>query len=147
MKSGTYRLSVGLVGFLQDKTPTSCEPRRALVEFPENPPKSDYEPDHIRAAKCADPATDRAAWARDIVPDSRNPLIPPDVRAKIENIEPEARAKGWPAELLWNCGFWDYPRGLAGVLDAEDEIDEVTPEYVVILKSRRDLLRFRRHVG
>ena len=31
-------------------------------------------------------------------------------------LEAEARGKGWTAELLWNAGFWDMPRGLAAVL-------------------------------
>ena len=82
-----------------------------------------------------------------MTPNSRLPLIPPDVREKIEAIESEARGKGWPAELLWNCGFWDCPRSLAALLEPEDEIAEVTPDYIAILKLRRELLRFRRHAG
>jgi hypothetical protein len=74
-------------------------------------------------------------------------LVTSEVRAKIEAIEPEARGLGWPAELLWNNGFWDSPRGLAAVLDPEDEIAEVTPNYIAILKVHRDLLRFRRHLA
>jgi hypothetical protein len=58
------------------------------------------------------------------MPDSRNPLIPTEVRAKIESIEADARTKGWPPELLYNSNFWDYPRGLAAILDANDEITE-----------------------
>jgi hypothetical protein len=84
---------------------------------------------------------------RNITPDSRHPLIGPEVRAKIEAIEPDARAKGWPAELLWNNAFWDLPRGLAAALDDDDEIVEVTPDHIKILKCRRDVLRFLRHVG
>ena len=63
----------------------------------------------------------------------------------IEAIEAETRAKGWPPELLWSSGYWDLPRGLAAVLDSEDEIVKVTPDYIAILKTRRDLLRFRRY--
>lgn len=111
--------------------------------------------ERVRAAKPAllallarpEPAAVRAAWTRDVTPDSRQPLIPPEVRAKVEAIEADARAKGWPPELLWNGGFWDCPRGLAAVLDPEDEIVEVGPEYIAILKLRRDLLRFRRHAA
>jgi hypothetical protein len=82
-----------------------------------------------------------------MVPDSRHPLIPYAVREKIEVIEAEARRLGWPPELLWNAGFWDRPRGLAALLNPEDEIVEVTPECIGILKHRRDLLPFRRHVA
>lgn len=90
--------------------------------------------------------SDRPAWTRTITPDSRHPLIPPEVRAKIEAIETEARRLGWPPELLWNGGFyWDCPRGLAAVLEPEDEITEVTPDHIAILKVERDLVRFQRH--
>lgn len=85
-----------------------------------------------------------ADWAAAAVPDSRAPLVPPEIRAKIETVESDARAKGWPAELLWGSGFWDCPRGLAAVLEADDEIAEVTDAEIVILKTRHDLLRFRR---
>lgn len=84
---------------------------------------------------------------RSIAPDSRHPLVEPTVRATVEAIEPEARAKGWPPELLWNANFWDLPRGLAAVLDAADEIVEVAPDYIAVLKTRRDLLRFRRYAS
>jgi hypothetical protein len=84
---------------------------------------------------------------RSRVPNSRNPLIPPEVRAKIEAIELHARSKGWPVELLYNANFWDWPRGLAALLDAADEIGEVTCDYIEILKVRPDVLRFRRHIG
>jgi hypothetical protein len=98
---------------------------------------------HLRT----DPVGDRATWTRSVTPDSRHPLIPPEVRAKIENIEADARAKGWPPELLYNVNFWDSPRGLAAVLDLQDEIVEVTSDHIAILKTRRDLLKFRRHAA
>ena len=59
----------------------------------------------------------------------------------------DARAKGWPAELLWNAGFSDCLRGLAAVVDPDDEIVEVTSDTTPILKCRRDLLSFRRHIA
>lgn len=77
-------------------------------------------------------------------PDSRHPPISPEVRAKIEAIEDEARRAGWPHELLWNAGFWDLPRGLAAVLEADDEIAEVTADAIKILKMRGELQTFRR---
>jgi hypothetical protein len=90
---------------------------------------------------------ERPSEVRIVTPDSRHPLVPPEVRAKIESIEADARAKGWPAELLWNGGFWDCPRGLAALLDPADEIGEVTPDFIEIVKTRRDLVRFRRLVA
>jgi len=36
---------------------------------------------------------------------------------------------------------------LAALIDAEDEIAEVTPDFIAILKTRRDLLRFRQHAA
>jgi len=84
-----------------------------------------------------------------MTPDSRHPLIEPAVRAKLEAIEAEARAKGWPPELLWNGNFWDCPRGLAAVLDPGDEITEVAVavDHITILKVKRDLLNFRRYAA
>jgi hypothetical protein len=77
--------------------------------------------------------------------DSRHPLIGREVRTKIENIEGEARRLGWPPELLWNNSFWDLPRGLAAVVDDEDEIVQVAYDQIKILKTHRDILVFRRH--
>lgn len=93
------------------------------------------------------PSDGRAAWPRSVAPDSRRPLIEPTVRAKLEEIEAEAHAKGWPPELLWNGNFWDCPRGLAAVLDPDDEIIEVAVDHITILKVKRDLLNFRRQVA
>jgi hypothetical protein len=93
------------------------------------------------------PGVDPATWSRTVTPNSRHPLIPDVVREKIAAIEGEARNLGWPPELLWNANFWDAPRGLAAVLDANDEIAEVTAEYISILKVKRDLLKFRRHAA
>jgi hypothetical protein len=82
-----------------------------------------------------------------ITPNSRSPLVPPAVRTLIEGIEADARAKGWPAELLWNAEFWGSPRGLATVLDDDDAIVEVTPDYIGILKTHSSILRFQRRVS
>jgi hypothetical protein len=84
--------------------------------------------------------------APSVVPNSRSPLIPDRIRAKIEAIEAEARAKGWPAELLWNNVFWGRPRGLAAVLEPGDVITEVTPDHIVILTGGREFQRFSRYV-
>jgi hypothetical protein len=93
------------------------------------------------------PGVDPATWSRTVTPNSRHPLIPDVVREKIAAIEPTARNLGWPPELLWNANFWDAPRGLAAVLDANDEIAEVTADYISILKVKHDILRFRRHAA
>jgi hypothetical protein len=110
-------------------------PGARLVEVRESPTK-------LASASQVDL---RASWPRSVAPDSRRPLIPPEVRAKIEAIERDARGMGWPPEILWSANFWDLPRGLAAVLDAEDEIAEVTREFIIILKTKRDLLGFRRY--
>jgi hypothetical protein len=111
-------------------------------------PKTRVTPELVVAVREHKPALlARLQVVRNVTPDSRNPLLRPDVRAKIQAVEAEARAKGWPAELLWNAGFWDGPRGLAAVLDSEDEIGDITSDYIEILKTRRDLLRFRRQIG
>jgi hypothetical protein len=90
------------------------------------------------------PGIEPATWSRAVTPNSRHPLIPDVVREKIAAIEPAARNLGWPPELLWSSGFWDSPRGLAAVLDVDDEIVEVAAGYIAILKVKRDLLKFRR---
>ena len=86
-------------------------------------------------------------WRQGITPNSRGPLIPAIVRAKLEAIEPEARRLGWPVELLYNSNFRDCPSGLAAVLGVNDEIVEVTPDYIKILVSQRNVLRFPRRVS
>jgi hypothetical protein len=109
---------------------------------------TDGDREAIRAHKVALLAHARAERpTRDMAPDSRHPLIPDTIREKIEAIEAEARAKGWPAELLWNNAIWDLPRGIAAVLDADDEIGEVTPDYIEIWKLRRNRQRFMRRVA
>jgi hypothetical protein len=55
-----------------------------------------------------------------MTPNSRRPLISDAVRSVIEAIEGDARAQGWPAELLWNTEPWGSPRGRASMLDEKD---------------------------
>ena len=90
------------------------------------------------------PEFEPANWRRHGPFNSRSPVIPPEIRAKIEAIEAEARHLGWDPQRLWNSNFWDSPRGLAAVLDDTDEIIEVTADSIEILKTKRDLLRFYR---
>jgi ribosomal protein L37AE/L43A len=106
-----------------------------------------HPPVDTPAERCTLPGVESASWIRNVTPNSRAPLIPDAVREKIAAIEGDARNLGWPPELLWNANFWDSPRGLAAVLDADDEIAEVTAEYISILKVKRDLLKFRRHAA
>jgi hypothetical protein len=148
MKSNTSKLSVGFVGFLEHRTPDTIEgvhsESHANIGFPKNPQTPDSEPDNLPGEPAAE---GHASWTRTMVPDSRQPLTPPEVRAKIEAIEAEARALGWPPELLWNAGFWDCPRGLAAVLDLEDELVNVMTDQIVIRKMGGNMLRFRRHAS
>ena len=109
---------------------------------------TDADREAIRAHKAGLVARVRGQrLAREVTPDSRHPLIPNTIRAKIEVIEADARANGWPAELLWNNAHWDLPRGLAAVLDADDEIGEVTPDYIEIWKLSLDRQRFMRRIS
>jgi hypothetical protein len=89
------------------------------------------------------------SWRRDpsTPPNSRNPLVPDAIRAKIEAIEDEARQLGWEPERLWNSNFWDQPRGLAAIMDEGDEIAEVSADSIAILKTERRLVRFHRWVA
>jgi len=109
----------------------------------------------MRSQRDLDPVTElpqlpeetKGSPARDLVPDSRHPLIAPEVRAKIEAIETEARSKGWPAELLWNNNFIDLPRGLAAILGEYDQIIAVDAEEITIVVNKRDIWKFRRRVS
>jgi hypothetical protein len=105
------------------------------------PPYSPAGPDPSEASKA-----EAADWRRGVTPSSRRPLIPDVVRSIIEGIEPDARAHGWPAELLWNAEFWGSPRGLAAVLDESDAVGKVTSDFIEILKTERSILRFQRYV-
>jgi hypothetical protein len=119
-----------------DKSPAEA-PREGIVSFvsaSEAPGDAKFQTEH-------------SGGSQTVTPDSRNPLVKPEIRAKIEAIEAHARALGWPAELLWNASYWDRPRGLAAILDGGDEITDVTPDSIGILKRRHDLLRFRRHTA
>jgi hypothetical protein len=88
-----------------------------------------------------------ASWRRGVIPDVHDSHIPESIRAKISAIELEARALGWDPERLWNSNFWDSPRGLPAVMDEGDEIAEVTTDYIAILKTQRNILRFQRRTS
>lgn len=117
--------ATGSVSFVSEPSASSSTP------FPRSPvPKAPILPPAVAAS-----------------PSPRNPIIPPGVRSVIEAIEVDARAKGWPAELLWNSRFWDSPRGLAALIDEGDAIAEVTTTYIAILKVERKILRFQRRAS
>jgi hypothetical protein len=121
--------------------------------------------EHLRARAESAPtaAPERASTARqgrpeagddfqkparpEVTPDARTPLLSPAVRSTLEGIEAEARNAGWPAELIWGADFWGKPRGLGSVLDDDDVIAEITAECITILKTKRDVLTFRRHIA
>jgi hypothetical protein len=130
-----------LAGQKRDTPSKSVPPRPSgLGQFV--PPDSTASPEPSDASEAG-----AAAWRQGATPNSRQPLIPDAVRAIIEGLEGEARAMGWPAELLWNSEFWGSPRGLAAMLDVGDAIAEVTADYIAILKVERTILRFQRRVS
>jgi hypothetical protein len=106
------------------------------------PPDSPADHNPSEASKA-----DSADWRQGVTRSSRRPLIPDAVRATLEAIESDARAQGWPAELLWNAEFWGSPRGLAAVLDESDATGEVTSDYIEIVKTARSILRFQRRAS
>ena len=74
--------------------------------------------------------------------------IAPAVRAELERIWPEAKRLGWPWQRIFGASFWPVEaRGLVTVLDPGDGIVEITSEYIAILKSGRNVLRFQRHIA
>jgi hypothetical protein len=66
---------------------------------------------------------------------------------KIEAVEAAARAMGWPPELLWNSGFWDCRAAWPRCSTLRTKSTKVTADYIAVLKTRRDLLRFRRYAA
>jgi hypothetical protein len=119
-------------------TPTKSVPPTATDSGPAVPPDSGTSD----ASKA-----DAAAWHQGVTHNSRRPVVPDAIRAIVEGIEADARAQGWPAELLWNAGYWDGPRGLAAILDESDVIAEVTPNFIEIVKTGRSIVRFERRVS
>ena len=62
--------------------------------------------------------------------------IHPDIAAELERIESEALRLGWTCDRLWNAGFWrPWPRGLASVLEAGDQVTEITSDFITIRKG------------
>jgi len=83
--------------------------------------------------------------AREIATWCRDNGVDPAIGAEIGRIEDEALARGWPAEHLWGAKFWPGDkRGLATVMDPDDQIVGVTADAIAILKFKRDIQRFYR---
>jgi len=62
--------------------------------------------------------------------------IHPDIAAKLERVEAEALRLGWTRDRLWNADFWrPWPRGLASVLEAGDQVTEITCDFITIRKG------------
>jgi hypothetical protein len=138
--------------------PTISSSRKKMASLSKEAPMSSTSfainetSDRTRGSDALSDASGRSArssWRRDspIPPNSRNPRIPRSIRAVIEDIEADARSKGWPVEMLYNSEFWDSPRGLAAVLDEGDAIIEVTNDHIAILKTERHILRFQRNIS
>jgi hypothetical protein len=108
---------------------------------------NEISPTLVSATSNVSSKTDAPAWRQKTPSNSRSPIIPPAIRAIIEDIEANARAKGWPAELLYNAEFWGSPRGLAAVLDEGDAIAEVTTDYIEIFKVKHTIQRFQRRIS
>jgi hypothetical protein len=71
--------------------------------------------------------------------------IHPAIAAELDRIEAEALRLGWTRDRLWNAHFWrPWPRGLASVLEAGDQITEITSDFITIRKcdGRRTTQRF-----
>jgi hypothetical protein len=74
--------------------------------------------------------------------------IAPAVQAELERIWQEAKRRGWPWQRIFGASFWPVEaRGFVTLLDPGDGIVEITSEYIAILKTGRNMSRFRRHVA
>jgi hypothetical protein len=56
-------------------------------------------------------------------------------------MDPQGRIPEHASGVTWSRS------GLAAVLDPQDEIAEVTADYIAILKTKRGLLKFRRNAA
>jgi hypothetical protein len=66
---------------------------------------------------------------------------------KSRSSTPKLAPKVGRPKLLWNNAYWDLPRGFAALLDASDEIGDLTCDYIEIWKLRRHRQRFMRRVA
>lgn len=63
-----------------------------------------------------------------------NPVVEEKIRARVL----DALAAGWELEELWESRFWPPPgcrRGLASCMRPEQEIGEITPEYIEVYRD------------
>jgi hypothetical protein len=60
----------------------------------------------------------------------------PAIATEIQRVESEALRLGWTCDRLWNAEFWrPWPRGLASVLEAGDQITEITSDFITVRKG------------
>lgn len=65
-----------------------------------------------------------------------NPVVEEKIRARVL----DALAAGWELEELWETRFWPPPGirpGLAACMRPEQEIGEITPEYIEVYRDDR----------
>lgn len=68
--------------------------------------------------------------------------IKPEVAAEIRRIAPDAIARGWTSELLWEQKFWNIvdgenQPGLAACMRPGDKITDVTGNYIEISREEK----------
>jgi hypothetical protein len=110
----------GIVAYLESEAadsivPPASEPPAAVTQTPvEAPPAARRPPQPLILRTCplrVSSAVMNGVFKVPATPNSRSPLISGCIRAKIEAIEPKARALGWPPELLWNNQFLGFTEG------------------------------------
>lgn len=68
-----------------------------------------------------------------------SPKVNPEIAARIRAREAEALAARWSWELLWGNRFWNIGTdgknrpGLAALLSSQDNIGEITENYIEII--------------
>lgn len=65
--------------------------------------------------------------------------LDPRVKAEIQKIAPDAIARGWTSETLWEQKFWNIVDGenrpgLAACMKPGDKINAVTEDYIEICR-------------
>ncbi|MGI6079264.1 MAG: hypothetical protein ACOYCB_14105 [Fastidiosipilaceae bacterium] len=66
----------------------------------------------------------------------------PRIKAEIRRIAPDAIARGWTSEMLWENRFWNIVdgvnrSGLAACMRPGDKITDVTGNYIEISREEK----------